>query len=280
MATCMSCKNKQSDDRCTNPSLKGLIYCGVHSRAKNPRNWSKINGVESKTIKIQKTWKGHFTRKRLFLAGPGVLSRSMCNNSDEIISLEPISIVHPFDYFGFNESGKIYGFDIRTIVDALHRTGQNPFTRQPISIEIRRRIREIYGYRLRNRLENYYEHNIFKTPDTLLQNRWVQVCQIIEENGFFDTTPNTFINLNKSQLFVLLSMVYVDVETWALEHNPKLSKRFQYLLLLKNAIKKFNHIATTRFHSFNVASVLSILLYDCIDCYNICFIIMSALYRL
>jgi len=280
MPSCAACKNKQTNDRCTRQALNGLLLCGVHSRSKVPRLWTKVNGYDDKLIKIQKIWRGYFVRKHLYLAGPGVLKRSLCNNSDEIISFESISTVHPFDYFGFEEGGKVYGFDIRSIIDALNRTSANPFTRQPLSIESRKRIREIYGYRLRKKLDNYYENNVLKTPDALLLNRWTQVCQIIEENGFFNIHPNLFIGLNKSQLYIFLNMICSDLQVWASEHTPPHSRRFRYLVWVKNAVKKFNKVTDLSYYSFTVASTLCVLLYDCVDSYNLCFIIMSALYRL
>jgi hypothetical protein len=281
MPACASCKNKQSNDRCLNHALKGLIFCGVHSRVKNPRIWTQVNGFDSKVVKIQKIWRGYSLRKQLSLAGPGVLKRSLCNNEDELITLESIRLIHPSDYFGFEESGKVYGFDIRSIIDSLHRTGANPFTRQPLSIESRKRIRQLYGYRLRHKLENYYEHNILKTPDSLLQNRWVQVCQIIEENGFYDIHPNTFVGLNKTQLYIFLNMILNDAQAWAAEHKSSASKRYKYVAWIRNAIQKFyNRAQPVHYYSFTVASTLCVLLYDCVDPYNICFIIMSALYRL
>lgn len=281
MPVCAACKNAKSTDRCSNNSLKGVIFCGVHARTKNQRIWSTVNGFDSKVVKIQKVWKGYSIRKWLQLAGPGVLKRSLCNNEDELIIFEPIQTVHPFDYFGFEENGKIYGFDIRSIIDALHRTGANPFTRQPLTIESRTRIHQIYGYRIRHRLPNYYEHNTLKTPDALLQNRWTQVCQIIEENGFFNVHPNIFLALNKSQLFILLNMIANDIQVWASEHKSSQSSRYKYLTWIKTAITKFyNRVEPIHYYSYNVAGVLRIILYDCVDAYNVCFIIMSALYRL
>lgn len=280
MTTCASCKNKKSNDRCTNLSLQGMIFCGVHSKTKNPRIWSKVNNIDPKVINIQKIWKGYFVRKRLKLAGPGVLKRSLCNNTEELITFESIQSVNPFDYFGFEENDKVYGFDIRTIIDALHRTCKNPFTRQPLSMECRKRVREIYGFRLRNKLDNYYENNILRTPDVLLQNRWIQVCQIIEESGFFNINPNIFMGMTKSQLFTFLSMVSNDMQIWASEHKPGKSKRFVYLVWVRNVLRKFGRVEDLNYYSFNVASILCIILYDCVDSYNLCFIIMSALYRL
>lgn len=280
---CAACKNKQSTDRCTNSALTGLLFCGVHAKMKQRRLWTTVHGLDDKIIKTQKLWKGYIVRKRLALAGPGVLKRKVCNNQDELISLEPIDKVFPFDYFGFEENGKVYGFDFRTALDALHRGGANPFTRQPFTLECRKRLRDIYGYRMRHKLENYYENNIFRTPESLVRNRWTQVCQIIEENGFYTNLHvNTFLGLNRTQLFVFLRMICNDIQIWAQEHKKPGSRRIKYFVWVKEALRKMNMNMNMdmRQFSFIVSSVLCIMLYDCAEPYNICFIIMSSLYKL
>lgn len=248
---------------------------------KKRRLWTTVHGLDDKIIKTQKLWRGYIVRKRLSLAGPGVLTRKVCNNQDELISLEPIEKVSPFDYFGFEENGKVYGFDIRTTLDSLHRGGANPFTRQPFTIECRKRLRDIYGYRMRHKLENYYENNIFRTPESLVRNRWTQVCQMIEENGFYtDIYVNTFLGLNRTQLFIFLRMICNDIQIWAQEHKKPGSRRIKYFVWVKEALRKLNMEMDMRQFSFIVASVLCIMLYDCAEPYNICFIIMSSLYKL
>ena len=94
---CASCKNKQSKDRCPNSAIKGLKFCGIHSRIKSPRMWIDVNDVQSKVTIISKVWKGYSIRKNLKLAGEGVLKRGICNNTCEIVSLEDISTVDPLD---------------------------------------------------------------------------------------------------------------------------------------------------------------------------------------
>jgi hypothetical protein len=271
-----------SNERCTNTALNGLTLCGKHAKVKFPRLWHVVNNVGLKTNLISKLWKGFSVRKRLQLAGPGVLKRKVCVNTDELVSLEPIASVDVFNYFGFEENGKVYGFDIRTILDSLNRSiaPTNPYTRQPLKIEDRKRLRELYAYRIRNKLENTYENNVLKTAESILQNRWMQVCQIIEENGFFNTNPNLFLQLGKGRLFVLLSLIHNDLQTWAAEHKPPHSKRFLYVFWTSNVLKKIATAQSTIEYSFFVSSILLSILYDSVEPYNVCFIIMSALYRL
>ena len=284
MQPCASCKNKSSNERCRNNALNGIIFCGKHSRTKTPRIWSIINHVDSKVTLITKIWKGYNTRKLLILAGPGVLNRKICNNEEEINSLESITSVHPLDYFGFEQDGKIYGFDMRTLFDNFHRNFiiTNPYTRQPLSIEIRKRLRQLYGYRLRNKLPRFFEHNSLTTASTIIQNTWNQLCQIIEENGFIgtDLRPNIFLTMNKSQLYIFINLVLNDMRVWASEHKTNNSTRMKYSFLVQNTKNKFHNTPTVEEYSFYVGTTLLSVLYSSVEAYSVCFIIMAALYRL
>jgi hypothetical protein len=241
-----------------------------------------VNKIEDKVTLISKMWKGYNIRKRIQLAGPGALNRKLCNNSDELMTLEPLTTVDVFDYFGFEEGGKIYGFDIRTVLDGLHRAAvpSNPYTRQLLSMADRKRLREIYAYRLRHKLDTVYDNNSIKNPDLILTNRWTQICQIAEEHGFFNINPNLFLGMNKTQLYIFLSMIHNDLKTWAAEHKPPHSKRFLYVFWTQNVIKKFSSTQSIAEYSFYVSSILLSILYDYNDPYTVCFVIMSALYRL
>ena len=279
---CLSCKNKTSSERCRNKSLLGLKFCGVHSKIKNPRLWVDINDINSKTILISKIWRGYFVRKCLRLAGDGVLKRSLCNNEDELVSFESISKVHPLDYFGFEENGKVYGFHICSILGIVNRAiaPQNPYTREPLDIQTRKRLREIYGFRFRNKLPIYHEDSKLNGTENILTNRWLQLSQIIEENGFYNLNPNVFLGLNKSQLYIFLSMISDDMKTWAAEHVNKKSSRFIFIFWLKSILNKHSTAQTVQEYSFYVSSILLTILYNSVEPYNICFIIMSSLYRL
>jgi len=280
MVICASCKNKTSNDRCSSNALPGISLCGRHAKMKSPRLWNVVNNIDKNVTLISKFWKGYFTRKILKLAGPGVLNRSLCNNTDEIVSLEPVTTIDVFNYFSFKENDKIYCFDIRTILDIVNTSLNpiNPYTRQAIVIDDRRRLRELHAYRIRNNLE--ITHNLTKTVQSAIINRWTQICQIVEENGFFNVNRDLFTDLNKTQLYILLTMINNDLKTWAAEHKPPHSKRFLYVFWTNNLLKKFSQLISPRDYSFFVSSILLSILYDTSEPYNVCFIIMSALYRL
>ena len=268
-------------DRCTFKALPGLSLCGKHSKVRNPRLWTVVNGIDKKVTLISKIWKGYSIRKLIALSGPGVFKRSLCNNTEDVGTFEPINEVNVFNYFGFEEDGKVYGFDIRTLLDICKRNlnPNNPYTRQPIQINVRKRLRDLQGYRLRNSIPNVHDHITTDSIDVKIMQRWIQLCQIIEENGFYNTNPEIFAQLNKTQLFVFLSLFGNDLKTWAAEHDSR-SKRFMYVFWTNSVLKKFSNNYTLSEYSYFVSSILLSMLADSVEPYTICFIIMSALYRL
>lgn len=280
MVLCSSCKNKTSTERCNNQALTGVIFCGKHVRVKNPRLWTAINNIDNKVNLISKLWKGYKIRKLIALAGPGVLNRSKCINTEEPVTFDSIKSIHPLDYFGFEEQGKVYGFDVRTLFDGLDRKCENPFTRQPLSMEVRKRIRSIYGYRLRNKLPIFYENNAIQTREFVLQSRWLQICQIIEENDFYKIHPNVFLTMNKTQLYIFISLICNDMNTLAAEHKNNQSIRNKYVVWLMNLKYKFDSVQTAEEYAFYVATVFLTILHYSVEPYHFCFIIMSALFRL
>lgn len=284
MTLCISCKNKNSKDRCESNSLPGLLLCGRHAKSRKPRLWTVVNDVAKNVILISKVWRGYHVRNLIKLAGPGAIKRSLCNNTEELVSMEPMISIPIFDYFGFEENNKIYGFDIKSIIECCQRDliPINPYTRQPLSIDARKRLRQLIGYRTRHKLDKSYENIANTTLENIISNKWLQICQICEENGFFNIPHDLFVGLNASQLYILLSMISNDMKTWAwsAKHKTIHSKRFLYTFWIKNVLRKFPEIESSAKYSFYVSSTLLSILYDSVDAYSICFIIMSALYRL
>lgn len=122
--SCISCKNKSSTERCPSKPLLGSQFCGKHIRCKNPRVWTQVNNIDKHIVKIQSFWRGWWLRNQLKLAGPGVLQRKVIHNEDELVTCDSVSSIHPLDYFAFEEGGKIYAFDIRSLITWFHKGTQ------------------------------------------------------------------------------------------------------------------------------------------------------------
>lgn len=280
MKLCESCKNKTSNDRCRIRCLVGSRFCGKHSRVKEPRIWAEVNNVDKHVVLIQKVWKGYSVRYKIRLAGPGALNRSKCHNDEELITMDDKRSVSPLDYFAFEEADKLYWFHICSILEnsRINKIPTNPYTRQPLKIEDRRRLRELYVLRLLRKLPLTHDVKQRTLEDDLLTN-WTSVCQIIEENGFFDLNPMVFMSMSVTQLYVFLTMIHSDLKAYASEHTSK-SRRYTYIHWISKVLANYGPNAQQPFYSYQVGATLSFILHNCYDNYAICFIVMSSLYRL
>jgi hypothetical protein len=269
-------------DQCPSQAMKGLLFCGKHAKTKVKRIWADLNNGKDKAIRIQKIWRGYFVRKRLALAGEGVLTRRGCHNNEELVTLDEKDKVHPMDYFSFREADKLYWFDVRSIYTILKRSVKpdNPYTRQPLTIETRRRLRDVCRIRKKLELPNYHDTPLPEHFADLVNEKWLTVCQIIEENGFFDMNHLLFASLNRSQLYVLLNLIHLDLISYASEHSHT-SRRYQYVQWIKTCLVNLEKGRTQRLQcSWATSKAFLSILYDCSENYAVCFIIVSAICRM
>jgi len=246
-------------------------------RAPVKRLWHVENDLDVRATVIQKVWRGYNVRYRLALAGPGVLRRSLCHNDEDVVTFESKTDQNPFDYFAFEEDGKVWWFDILSILGCLNSSlvPTNPYTRQPLSVDTRIRLRANYKYRIHNRLPLCHQPMAQRNMEELMELQWMKVCQVMHENGFEDVHPNHFMSLDNNQLVVLLNYLERDTNSLAMDH-PKTSKRHRWAAAIKRECLNFNQIPHGK---YRVPSLLTSLFNSMNDPYPFCFVLMSALYR-
>jgi hypothetical protein len=227
-------------------------------------------------------FRGVSVRNRLRFAGPGVLNRSSCHNEEELFTFDDKHSVHPLRYFSFVEADKVWWFDIRTIWEQslLNKNPTNPYTREPLSIETRKRLRRLVYLNIRQKVSMQHDTERKFTQDEMASRNWLQVSQIIEENGFYEIDPLIFTSMNKPQLYIFLSIAFQDLKAWAGEHLNRYSRRYKYLVWGKITLNQYLTTPETGYYSLLVSRYLLAILNDCLDHYPINFIIMSAFYRL
>jgi len=283
MTLCASCKNKTSFDQCTSLALKGLLFCGKHIKCREKRIWAVLNGNNTKAVIIQKHWRGYFIRQKLRLAGPGVLNRKDCHNTEELVTMDSKTEVHPLDYFAFREADKLYWFDIRSLYQYVRNTSRpiNPYTRQPLTLDDRKRLRKLCQIRKRQSIFNLHAEPVYSDFSDLVGKKWLDVSQIIEENGFDDMNHLLFCSLNKTQLYIFINFIHLDLVAYAAEHTTPNTSRKKYVEWMKTLISKFVKYKYASLQaSYNVARSLLSILNDSPEPYTLCFIIISSVCRM
>jgi hypothetical protein len=237
--------------------------------------------MEPKAILIQKIWRGFFIRRLLKLAGPGVLKREVCSNTEEVFSFDEKHEVHPFDYFAFEENGKVYWFDVRTMLQTMSTSTdlKNPYTREDLSSETRKRIHQLYIYRLRRKLPISHTEPPLRTIHEILTHRFIHVSHVLQANDLFDVNPNTFMALGPIGVrFYTMKLIELFKE-WSDEKPTPISNRKKYVDYLQNIFARFQNIEYNQY-LYVLSSVLLFILYDSKDPFQPCFIIMSAFHTM
>jgi hypothetical protein len=275
----MSCKSQTSNDRCTSPRIKGLMLCGRHVKSKSIRLWHIVNNLDSKVTRISKMWRGYAVRIRLRRAGPGVLKRSICHNDEELVTMESKDKYNPFEFFSFQEGDNVWWFDVCSIIACLNSSMSpiNPYTRQPLSMDTRQRLRTVYNHRIFNRLPTSHGPQKYILEE-IVERNWLKICQVLQENGFEDADPRMFSRLSKSDLLIILGFLVVDMRILAEEH-PKSSKRHRYYAILKRE-RDVSFATSHRTVQLQVSNLIMHIMNDMVEVYPFCFLVMSALYRL
>lgn len=278
---CNSCKNKTSNERCSAKALKNLSFCGKHAKSKTPRLWSAVNSIDDSAVKIQKIWRGWIVRYILDLAGPGVLKRSLCHNTEDVVTSE--EKVRPSNYFAFHEDGKVFWFDIRSIfqLSLAKLQPENPYTRCPLTLDTRKRLKECIYYRESRHLPLFHDPMHLTDMDKIFEMRWMMISQMLEESLFIDINPMFFVALNRTQLWEFTAFLRNNLMIWAREHKNVHSRRNIYYLWIHTCWRRQTlEISTTKQVCHYLGACLLKILKDCKRPHDVAFKILSARHSL
>ena len=218
MNRCASVRKKGSRDQCPTHAMKGHRLCGRHARMKSPVLWTSLH-TTSPVVRLQALVRGFLLRKRLALAGPGVLHRADLANDEDVFTCESKVRQHPMEYFSFEEGGKLWWFDVGSLWTWSARSLEpvNPYTKTPLTLDTRKRLRAIWGHAYRMRL-------IFplggKTFDEILTLRWNVLSQIFRDNGFLDVHPQSFLRFSRAEYGAMFALLHQDLLVVLSERDP------------------------------------------------------------
>lgn len=272
---CASVRRKGDTDQCSSLALRGHTLCGRHAKSKVPTLWSRIHQSRNdRVVKFQALVRGWLVRSRLCLAGPGVLSRTLLVNDEELLTCEPKERHPPFDYVAFSEAGKVWWFDFSTLWKwcCQSPTPTNPYTKVPLSSETRSRLRRIWAYRQRNRLPLPEESTVYEQR---LRSRWNVVCQVFTDHGFADAVPASFSTFGPSEFHTMFVLLERDIQDVFPDTDPGKARA---LRLCRRGIYRSQPIEPRLYMLWSVYTMLLLLTIHN-DPYTMTFSVLSALYR-
>lgn len=261
MNQCASVRKKGSNEQCPAHSMKSHTLCGRHARMKAPILWVSLH-EPTPVVRVQALVRGFLIRKRLSLAGPGVLCRKTVTNDEDVFTCEVKDRQHPFQYFAFEEAGKVWWFDAGSLWSWMSRSVEpvNPYTKTPIPAEARRRFRAI------QRVARFVYGA--DTAEDMNARRWNCIVQVFRDNGFLDVHPQQFANFGVQEYRTMFVFLERDLQVVLPERD---AHREQLIRICRRG-QKVNQTL------FPTALLLRMLLLPR-DPYSLVFSILSAFYR-
>ena len=185
---------------------------------------------ESYILKIQQWYRNKVDLYYESLRGRHINLAKSVNDTD-FLTFEEISQIDPLFRFSYEEEGRIYSFDLRSLKELLKSSTQNPYTRNPIPQKTIDDINKIYFYLTKFKQINLnIENNIILDETQILKHRVVKLFQQMDELDQY-TNPNWFLDLNLYQL----KMFYKELEDiW--NYRLNLSKASKSKIVPPNGI--------------------------------------------
>lgn len=235
--------------------------------------WTSANASkETSVCKIQALVRGWLLRKRLELGGPGVLSRKNLANEEELMTGD--ENIHPFDYFAYEEDGRIWWFSFNTIWRwcAQKESPDNPYTRSRIPTDVRKRIHASWAYRQRHRLPLPEESNIFGER---LRTRWTILSHIFEDYGYGDIPVNMFMRLTASEFSYMFTLLHADIRATVSDKEPWKQTAIRFC---NRAIMTARSLSTPHYIMQSVYTLMLIMMKPK-DPHAVAFMVLSAIHR-
>lgn len=275
MAQCASVRKKGSCDQCTAKAVFGHTLCGRHAKCKTVTLWAQVHKARgNQMIRVQALVRGWLLRRRLALGGPGVLRRSLVTNDEDLVTCESKESIPAFEYFGFEENGKVWGFSFQSLWKWVVRSHQpvNPYTKVPLDIETRKRLHAAWAYKHRHRMDVPEEPTVLQER---IRARWNVLCQMFDNYHFGEIHPEMFANMTKVDYYTVFRFLRDDLQTIVPDRHP--AKPF--LLLFCTRAQQTMYAVQSDLYVLQSLYILLLMLMYLKDPYNIIFTVLSALYR-
>jgi hypothetical protein len=185
--------------------------------------------LSSYIIKIQKIFKGMLVRRYKELHGVASLNRTLCTNSDDFISMEPIEEINFHQFISYKDvDGFIYGFDINSLHNLFLKSDdeiKNPYNRNLIPGFVFKNIRRLI--RLSNILK--IKINLCFQDDTknisnekAIELKALSLFQTIDSLGNY-SNARWFLSLNRFQLFKFIRELF-DIWDYRAQLQPDIKR--------------------------------------------------------
>jgi hypothetical protein len=154
---------------------------------------------EKEVILLQRNIRKFLKNRNNKLRGPGIYNRTLCNNTDDFLSFEPLVDLSIEQFFSYKDNNNfIYGFDINSFKKLIEKKMNNPYNRSPIPKLAIKNMNKIFELQ-KIEVEAQNEH---LTKKQKLTHRVMKIFQEIDRLGTYagGTDINWFLDMSNEKL--------------------------------------------------------------------------------
>jgi hypothetical protein len=192
---CINIKSRKTPDlQCRLNAVQG-DYCSRHY--KHPCRFlgqailSEKRSTRAEVAaakRIQAFWRMKAPYYMMFRQGIGRLHRHESRNKTELYSFDAVEAIPALYYFSFvGEDGGLWSFDIRSLgqILSIGNLKQNPYTRQPLSDHIIRKIHSRIAWLRKRKYTILYPTGADLTTEQLWKQKVLDVFMRIDSLGYY-----------------------------------------------------------------------------------------------
>jgi hypothetical protein len=180
-------------------------------------------------IKIQKVFRRVLVKKYKELHGPAAMNRKICTNSDDFVSMEPVSEINFHQFISYkDDDGVIYGFDITSLHNLFLKSEneiKNPYNRSLLPELLFKNIKSLIrlGRILKIHINLSFEDDSKKVSDEkAIELRALTLFQNIDALGNYSNV-SWFISLNRHQL-IKFTRELMDIWGYRAQLSPQIKR--------------------------------------------------------
>jgi hypothetical protein len=182
----------------------------------------------SYVVRIQTIFRGYLIRKYIKVHGPALMKRSLCTNTTDFISMEPIEEIPFHQFISYKDVDEfVYGFDITSLHNLLLKSNgviKNPYNRTTIPEFVLKNMRTIIRVSriLRIKINLNIEDALKQVSnETAIELRAITLFQHINELGNY-SNAQWFLSLNRFQIYRFIEEL---VDIW--NYRAQLSRNIK-----------------------------------------------------
>ena len=184
-------------------------------------------------VKIQKIVRGNIQRKYNKCHGPAFLKRGLCTNACDFFTMDVMKDIEFSQFFSYkDEDGFIYGFDLISLYNLIHKGSsnniiKNPYNRHPISSKVMEEFKTLFRLSKILKIPICIEMKNIElevSQEKTIELRALTLFQEIDSLGNYSNS-SWFLSLNRNQLVRLVREL---AEIWS--YRAQLTNEVQRLI--------------------------------------------------